>query len=327
MKKVDFKHFNIIYLISIIFMIILFIVWQNSFKLNINISKEFEQIDLFSEYRIPNYNAEFCIINKCKDITNRVKIKNNVNTNKTGKYKIQYKVKYLFKTKFKIAEVNVINDNIINESKKDIENYIESNNYKISLGYVSLNNNYTYKYKENTLYFGASLIKTLDALYIYEKTNINDKTRNLVKNAISISDNESHYELLDIIGYNNLKNYGIELGALNTLKGDKVNGYTTVNDQIIYLKHLYEFVNSNDLGEELKNYFINDYGLRLNFNNDLVIMHKFGHYDEVFHDVGIVLTDEPYIVIILTKESKNDYSTIIRTISEKIYNLNKIVTS
>ena len=326
MKKRNYKNI-VLCLIGIIIAIILFFVWFFYFKIDISIKDKNITINLFDEYIDSGYNANICFFNNCKDFTNKLDVVSNINTNKSGEYEIVYSLKYFLKKKTAIKRIKVINDEVIKDKIEDIENYIESNNYKVSVGYYSFSKDYTYTYNEDEIYFGASLIKTLDALYIYEQTELNDTTRNLVKYAISISDNESHYKLLDIIGYNTLKEYGINLGALNTLKGDKVNGYTTVEDQFIYLKKLYDFINNNELGDELKEYFINDYGLRLNFDDSLMIMHKFGHYDNVYHDVGIVLTDEPYIIVVLTKESKNDYSTIIRTISNKVYELNNMVTN
>ena len=318
---------KLLFFISIIFIIILFLIWLFCFKIDIRVNQKTLAINLYDDYKEEKYKAQVCLFNTCKDITDKVIVENNINTNKSGKYKIEYKLKFFFKTKKIIKIVNVTNDKLIKDTINDIEKYIGDNNYNISIGYVSLINDYTYKYEADKIYFGASLIKTLDALYMYEKTDLTDKNKELVKNAISVSDNASHYELLDIIGYDNLKNYGISLGAKNTLKGDRVNGYTTVDDQIIYLQKLYNFINNNELGDELKSYFINDYGLRLNFRNDITIMHKFGHYDQVYHDVGIVLDDNPYIIVVLTEEAKKDYTTIIKNLSQKIYNLNKYVTN
>lgn len=70
---------------------------------------------------------------------------------------------------------------------------------------------------------------------------------------------------------NNLKNYGIKLGAYNTLNGNDSYGNTSVKDQVVYLKKLYEICENSD---ELKSYFINDYGNYLNYNN-LTVMHKY----------------------------------------------------
>jgi beta-lactamase class A len=59
-------------------------------------------------------------------------------------------------------------DNV--EDKIDeIDNYIKNNYPYSSILYYDLNSTLKYAYNEDTVYYGASLIKTLDALYLYNK--------------------------------------------------------------------------------------------------------------------------------------------------------------
>ena len=53
-------------------------------------------------------------------------------------------------------------------------------------------------------------------------------------------------------------------------------------------------------------------------------MHKYGYYSVYYHDVGIVLDKNPYIVVILSEEATHDFK-IITDLSEKIYELHKLV--
>lgn len=55
-------------------------------------------------------------------------------------------------------------------------------------------------------------------------------------------------------------------------------------------------------------------------------MHKYGKTNQYYHDVGIVLDDSPYIVVVLTTESYNDVQKIISDLSSKIYKLNSYVS-
>ena len=176
-----------------------------------------------------------------------------------------------------------------------------------------------YLYQENKIYYGASLIKTLDAIYLYDKGLVNDAIRPYIDKAISVSDNDSHHYLVNYIGKSNLKNYGIGLGAYNTLSGNDYYGNTTVKDQIIYLKKLYNISKDND---ELKSYFINNYGNYLKIN-DIEVMHKYGYYGQYYHDVGIVLDDEPYIVVILTNHGNDNKKEIINNLSNLMYKYHK----
>jgi hypothetical protein len=175
-------------------------------------------------------------------------------------------------------------------------------------------------------YYGASLVKTVDALYIYEKTNFDEATRQKVEKAISVSDNTAHNQLVRQIGIQNLREYGRGLGAKNFLTRANTDhfGNTTVYDQIAIWKHLYNFVNTNPKGSELKRYFINDYYSFMQFEGIPTTMHKYGWYGNFYHDVGIVYSDKPYLVVILTKHGAGNYKQIAKDLSQKIYELNKI---
>ena len=130
--------------------------------------------------------------------------------------------------------------------------------------------------------------------------------------------------MVNIIGFESLKNYGRAIGASIFLSGGDYYGRTTVNDQIAIWKYLYNFINSNSNGLELKQYFVNDYSNYLLFNGAPTIMHKYGYYGTYFHDVGIVFSDSPYLVVILTKHGQNNYKNVISDLSEKLYIFNQI---
>lgn len=270
--------------------------------------------------------AGFNVTDNCDgDIANNVKVTSNLETDKVGYYEIKYEVADSSGNNVEvIREVIVYDTNSANDKfKYELTSYIKNKGYNVSVGYKNINTGYTYSYNASKLYYGASLIKTLDALYVYEKMELTDELRTLVKNAISVSSNSAHQKLITKIGFNNLKSYGVSLGANNTLKGSDDFGYTTVNDQMAVLSYLYNFVNSNELGNELKQYFINDYFNYLLFSDSPVIMHKYGYYGSYFHDVGIVLDDEPYFIVILSLEGKSDFASIIQDLSKKIYELHK----
>ncbi|MDE5888595.1 MAG: DUF5011 domain-containing protein [Bacilli bacterium] len=166
------------------------------------------EITLGEDYIEPGY---YAIDNTDGDITALVEIETNFNKNKIGDYEIRYsisdssgnnnqairKVKVTSKI---IRYSNTITDNEeLNNRINDLKNYLD--NYNISIGYINLKTNFTFLYKENTNYFGASLIKTLDAMYVYEN-NIYDKDiREKVKLAISKSDNSAHNYIVNKIKY------------------------------------------------------------------------------------------------------------------------------
>ena len=159
-----------------------------------------------------------------------------------------------------------------------------------------------------------------------KKTTFNETTRQYVEKAISVSDNAAHNKLVNQIGITNLRAYGRSLGASNFLTRSNSDyfGNTTVYDQIAIWKHLYKFVNTNPKGPELKKYFINDYFSFMQFDGIPTTMHKYGWYGAYYHDVGIVYSDQPYLVVILTKHGSGNFRGITKDLSQKIYELNKI---
>ncbi len=295
------------------------------------------------------------------DITEKVIVKSNVNTSKAGTYTIKYSIKDNNGNEYSVSRTVIVkkvvtidnNTNVNNPTNntnnntnvnkptnntnnntrpnkedylKELEEYIKQKNYKVSIGYVNLNTGYTYTYKPNTIYYGASLVKTVGALYAYENMTLDSEIRELVRKAISISDNAAHGELTRKIGITNLRAYGQSLGAKNflTKSDDDFYGNTTVDDQITIWKYLYNFINTNPEGPELKRYFINSFYNNLLFENSPTIMHKYGYYGVYYHDVGIVYSDQPYIVVILTKEAKKNYKLVVKDLSKKMYEFNKI---
>lgn len=252
-----------------------------------------------------------------------------------------------------IEEYSNIDDN---EEIIAIKNNLTSflNNYNISIYYVDPNLNYSYIYNENKVYYAASTIKMLDALYIYtnasagnldldylvtyKKSNVIDDSeeiknyavgsqiclRDLVKYAVTVSDNSAHDMLIDYIGIKNLKNYGQTLGAKYTLVGGDNFGEITVDDSILYLKQLNNFINNDKLGSELKEYFVNSEQNYLKMTEqNILAAEKYGQYGEYYHENGIVYANNPYLISILTTEGNDDYENIIKMVNQKVYELHQ----
>lgn len=257
------------------------------------------------------------------DLTDKIIIENNIDNKNEGEYSVYYSVKDSSNNESSVKRKIIVSKK---KNKIDINNpmlnYIIKNNYNISLGYYNLVTGESYLYNEDKIYFAASLIKTVEALYLYDNNMINDDLKKYVKKAITVSDNPSHHYLQKVIGKENLKKYGKSLGAKHTLAGGGVCGNTTVNDQLIFWKRLYEITKDNN--QELKSWFINDYANSINFNTEIKVMHKYGLYDNVYHDVGIVLDEEPYIVVILTG-IPSGYTSIVNKLSKIVYEYHKSI--
>ncbi len=246
------------------------------------------------------------------DVTDKVKVTGGVDTSKEGSYTLHYVVWDSSGNESRASRnVTVRREDGIHDYLTD---YLKVHGYEVSVGYYNLSSGDEYLYREDKLYYGASLIKTLDAIYLYDKGLVNDERKLYLYNAIYKSSNEAHEFLVDFIGRDKLRNYGMLLGAKYTLSGRDDYGDTTVNDQMVYWKKLYELSKDN---EELRSYFINNYGNFLK-TGDAPVMHKYGYYGDYYHDAGIVLDEEPYVIVVLTKHGKDDYEKIITDIARLI---------
>lgn len=293
----------------------------------------------------------FCpnLYNKVKEIT--LEIGNNIqktydnivsNTESNKKYEACMKKPY---------DKSELSDQLIQDIGS-LDKYIKKN-YKLSVKYEDISTGFKYVYNSKETYYAASTIKLLDALYIYNKAALNeldlDETleytsndvnsnskgmnkhnigdeislRELVKYAIIYSDNSAHQMLIRYIGFNTLKSYGNSLGATLTLTGGDNFGSINVSDASIYLKAIYQFIEKNEtLGKELKEYLVEAEVNGIKYPDlNVDVAHKYGYYDYIYNDLGIVYDDNPYIIAILTYHGNDNYIEITNDISKKINDL------
>ena len=233
------------------------------------------------------------------------------------------------------------------EMKKDIINYAKSSGVKYK--YEDLRFGYTISYGEDDSLYGASLIKLVDALYLidndvdlskkikYESKYVSGSSEgmknhslgsyisleDLMKYAITYSDNTAHAMLFSYIGKNNLKDYAKGLGANSILSGaGDTFGNQTVHDTAIYLKRAYELSKTKENGRILKEAMLNTRRNKLNFD-DITYAHKYGSWDEYFHNIGIHYGDYPYTVSVLTSKGESAGSKNINKLSKMSYEFNK----
>lgn len=247
-----------------------------------------------------------------------------------------------------------LNDQLINK-KNEIDLLIKNNQYQTSVYYEDLYTGFHYTYRENEIFYGCSLIKLVDALYLIEKAisgelDLDQETvvyeakykmsyssglatrkigesitlRDLITYAVSVSDNSAHLMLIDYIGFSNLKEYGKSLGAQVILTGGDNFGNQTANDTNIYLKKAYQIIMENEeYGEYLKN--IMDNNERNDFNTDTIkIYHKYGSYDNNYHDIGLSLEERPYTISIFTLHEYSNHQEVVQNIHEKIRELHQM---
>lgn len=280
-------------------------------------------------YEDPGYSA----IDNGQDLTNRIVVESDLDEKEPGNYTIKYSVTDDYGNFATASREIIVEEDYTFETKdidfyiRSLENYLETKNYDLSIGYQNLNNNYTYKYNPEKSYYGASTIKSIAALYAYENMELTSSLKSLINLMISVSSNEAYESVADQIGLKNLKTYGEEIGLTNFMN-DQSNAYysdMTVDNQLIIWQKLWDFFHKNEKGEELENYFNNDNYNCLKFDKSLKVLHKYGFWGSVFHDTGIIESNNPYIIVVLTNEGGKNYEKIINDVSEKIYNLNELV--
>lgn len=254
----------------------------------------------------------------------------------------------------KFADKDLTQD--IKEKIEEINTYIDKN-YNASVVYEDVSTGFKYTYNEDTLYYGASLIKLVEAMYIFdeaekgnidinetitytsnykktysigmEKYKIGDEVslKELISYAIMYSDNSAHFMLSDYIGKENLKKYGKSLGAIYTLYGTDTFGSQTAFDTNIYLEHAYEIIENNDeYGPLLKEYMMNTYynSLYLKDEENNNVAHKYGWYSHYYNDIGIVYEGRPYLISILTLHGNDNYEDVVKDIHEKVNELHNL---
>ncbi len=218
---------------------------------------------------------------------------------------------------------NLSNDEYVLSLIDDLVSKVDNNG--LAFAYLDVNSNLYYGYHDKDIYYAASTIKLVNALYIYSlardnklnlNTYIDNKTvKELVSKMILVSDNEAHLKLIDYLGVDNLRQFGKTLGAVNILVGDKY-GKINADEGIIYLKELYNFLKVDDIySQELYNLFLN---ADENYNpiEGVNFLHKYGHYGVYFNDLAIYDIENPYLVAYLSKDGYDDYGMKIREFYE-----------
>lgn len=278
---------------------------------------------------------------------------NNINNDVINKNDKKDEIEKIKKEQYNLCLKEKYNEDdetdLIIEKRDELTEFIKK--YNPGLYYLDPELGFYYIYNEDKDFYAASTIKMLDALYIYnnalddnidldeeiilkksnymglsknlKKYSFGDKIplRYLVESAIILSDNTAHNMLVEYIGFKNLKEYGMSLGASKTLIGGDIFGQINVDDAMVYLKELYRFINDNNkYSDELKQYFLDSEQNYLNIpEENIEAAIKYGEYDYYYHENGIVYAHNPYLISILTTIGNNEDA--FRAINEKVYEL------
>ena len=236
--------------------------------------------------------------------------------------------------------------------KNEIDTYIKTNNYKASVLYEDIQTGFNYKYNTDTVYYGCSLIKIVDALYLInqailgnvnldtetvtytrnyvrsfssgmEKRKIGEQVslRDLITYAISVSDNSAHMMLFDFIGLEKIREFANSINVKTSISYSDKFGNLRAIDGYNILKEAYRILSlHNEYSEFLEKIMHNEYYNYLNFD-DVEFLHKYGYSDRYYNDIGIYNGENPYLISVFTRYAYDDYQNIVKTLSKKIYNI------
>lgn len=174
-----------------------------------------------------------------------------------------------------------------------------TNNYSgIYAFYIyDINGDYYYGLNYQEVMQAASLIK-LPVMYLAMK---NDEDRTLIESMGKRSDNNAYNKMVGILGRENVNKTILDLGMSRTSLSEN----TTTPEEIgIFFKKLY----GNELLDESKTKELEGYmtdtifedWLRPGIPSDITLVHKYGREDHVINDAGIVMSDKPFVVVIMT---------------------------
>lgn len=283
-------------------------------------------------YTEPGYTATD---NHDGDLTAKVVTEGAVDINTFGVYTLKYTVKDAAGNSAEATRRVFVYDWAAFSSEPiatfdDLRDYIVRNGWDISFGFKNFEKNVEYTYRGDDLYYGASLVKTIDAMYVYETYGGSGGLTGLVRNAITYSNNSAHMLLATQLGIDNLRAYAKDLGMTHHLQGSIYYGDTvyfcdtSVNDQMAEWTHLYELIQNPVYGEELKWYFINNYWDNLSFPSGPLHMYKNGLYGNNYHESGIMFANSPFFMTFLSTEGwRWNMTYIMRDLAERTYLINE----
>lgn len=285
-------------------------------------------------------------VNKESIYTNVEEITKETNQSKEETDQIAKDENNLILEKERLEEIN----SNIEKMKSDILNYLGEESKYVSIVYYDLNNETGFEINKDIDYRSASTAKlfTVLCLYDYVHKNILDineeiyytpndyeggtgimqgmdlsrpySLKELADYSILHSDNIAFNMILRKIGYNEVINY------YENIIGHNIEGTITMSasDGAKLLLKLYKNEENNPLYNDLINNLKNtDFKNRIERDLPMYsVAHKIGSYDSYIHDIGIVYTENPYILTVFT--NKLGYAEDkIGDISKIIYDYNK----
>ena len=263
------------------------------------------------------------------------------------------------------TDINNIKNNKVREKINNLINiYLKESEKgrKVAFYYENTNTNNIISYNKDLLFYAASSIKVLICLMILElseqnKINIEDKLlvtmddikrgtgiinkqtkdtyytiKKLIELTITESDNTAYIKLVNLIGKDKLKEYGLNLGAKHTMEGKETDSFGAINctDMIIYWKKIKEYIDSNKkYSKDFKEYLQKTTTKLIDskYIDNKPFMRKYGSFDVYYHEAGYIEdSNDSYFLIILTRLNQYKYKeSFFNNTAKKINEINKLL--
>lgn len=201
-------------------------------------------------------------------------------------------------------EVIVIGNKGFNVSQQKISNAKKlfkeaTNGYSgmYSFYIYDINGDYYYGLNYQEKMQAASLIK-LPVMYMAMRDN---KDVSLVEAMGKRSDNSAFIKMVSLLGKENVNKTISDLGMAKTSLSENI---TTPEEIGIFFKKLYKNeLLSAEKTSDLENYMTDtafEKWLRPGLPDDVRLVHKYGREVHVVNDAGIVMSDKPFVIVIMT---------------------------
>lgn len=229
---------------------------------------------------------------------------------------------------------------------------------KVAYYYEDMNTGSILSYNADILFYAASTIKVLACVMVLEmaenkEINLDEKIlvsmddikqdtgvikhqkqdtyytiKELIRLSIVESDNTAYIKLVNYIKKDNLKNYGIELGAKHTLEGKDLFGLINCDDMAVYWKKIKDFIEHSIYGKEFYEW-LSDPSFWIvekeSIGNNIYVK-KYGSWDIAYHEAGYVDCKNPYYMIILTQKLKcDDKEKFVNETAKKLYKIHQLI--
>lgn len=131
--------------------------------------------------------------------------------------------------------------------------------------------------------------------------------RELIRYAITESDNTAYYNLVNYYGYVGFNNMNYELGVNYNLGSSWIFNYCTTNDLLKQYIDVYNYAEKSKRGQWLVKLMTKtelETQITAQLGDKYTVAHKYGSdWDQnCYHDCAIVYADSPFILIIMTNQ-------------------------